>query len=459
MLAFFDALVNQEQRTRDQQDESSSDSNDSFFNDTSSTDSFGDDIGDGDMLADLPFSRGPIDFMRYPYPDEEPGRATWDFMTPQERWDWHHGRRDWYYEDEGGEARSGTLSSVETGNTSSFEPPWSDESEMEQDDDGDVAGESNVSVDEGGDVDLGEKNGGEEEKEKEEEEGKGGMRKGRRYRSGVGHSKSKNTQNDGTATSQERTTESSDLAAGAATACTASTSETGVKRKPQQSRKRTSKQDAPINDMLFIDGAPCSSSQKSNEATPTQQQTVSDSEQPSTSTRGPQTGDSSETTPPRQGRKQRCDHERKQYTAEDFLKPIPATKFYSSRQNSNRSTPDQPPSSETSCSSNNNNRVQKKLCSQEHESSNTLSSSATAANSSHSEAVRLAAGTTSGAYDLRNRRHSEPNDAVGSTCSGVREGSRGNETASRKSETSLRKGKRTKRQRTDGDNVKLPRKS
>ena len=93
VLAFFDALVNEEERNlhgRDTLSVSSdhSGSRDSLLSELESDDSF------SDIAC-------PVrDFMRYPYPDEDPGRATWDFMTPQERWDWHHGRRDWYYEDD-----------------------------------------------------------------------------------------------------------------------------------------------------------------------------------------------------------------------------------------------------------------------------------------------------------------------------------------------------------------------
>ena len=133
VLAFFDALVNEEERGINLCDTPSSDdpvTPDSYLSDPPSSD---------DSFSDLTFPmspwHSPADFMRYPYPDEEPGRATWDFMTPQERWDWHHGRRDWFYAEDGDDEGG----SDETGSLTSGEPP-SSENEMEGEGEGEGTG-------------------------------------------------------------------------------------------------------------------------------------------------------------------------------------------------------------------------------------------------------------------------------------------------------------------------------
>ena len=99
---------------------------------SSSLDSFPDSDSDSplsDPLSDLwrPFcSSPPRDFMRYPYGGHSPpDRATWDFMTPRERWEWYNGpyRGDLAEFDNSGSA---TPTSIETGNTSSFDPLFSD---------------------------------------------------------------------------------------------------------------------------------------------------------------------------------------------------------------------------------------------------------------------------------------------------------------------------------------------
>lgn len=181
MLAFFDALVNEEVRGQNWPNSSSDefDSPRSVPTDFTSSD----DSLSRDIWPVSPFDSSPIDFMRYPYPDEEPGRATWDFMTPQERWDWHHGRRDWYYENGDDEDRDSTPTSIETGNSSS----WS-ESEMEEDYDG------------GGARKCSSRDAGHSSDEAEDESVRGeggedgrGSRKGRCYRS----QGSKKTEKDG----------------------------------------------------------------------------------------------------------------------------------------------------------------------------------------------------------------------------------------------------------------------
>lgn len=173
MLAFFDALVNEEVRGQNWPNSSS----DEFDSPRSVTTDFpsSDDSLSRDIWPVSPFDSSPIDFMRYPYPDEEPGRATWDFMTPQERWDWHHGRRDWYYENGDDEDRGTTPSSIETGTTSL----WSDGSEMEGDYNGEGACKCAIR-------DAAGLSGDETEDESEREEGTEdgrGSRKGRCYRS------------------------------------------------------------------------------------------------------------------------------------------------------------------------------------------------------------------------------------------------------------------------------------
>lgn len=203
MLAFFDALVNEEVRGQNWPNSSSDefDSPRSLLSDFSSSN----DSLSREIWPVSPFDSSPIDFMRYPYPDEEPGRATWDFMTPQERWDWHHGRRDWYYENGDEEDRDTTPSSIETGNTSSFEPPWSDESEIEGDYDGEEAHKcSSKDAGRSGDDEAEEESvRGEEAEDGGRSSGHGGgSRKGRCYRS-QGNLNSKKTESDGEIVSRE----------------------------------------------------------------------------------------------------------------------------------------------------------------------------------------------------------------------------------------------------------------
>ena len=94
-MAFFDALVNEEE---------------SRSSDLSTTPEYVvEDCYSSDDSPPLPRRAGqnpcPFNFMQYPYPDEERGRATWYVTTPHERWDRHHGIREWYYgdDDEGDE--------------------------------------------------------------------------------------------------------------------------------------------------------------------------------------------------------------------------------------------------------------------------------------------------------------------------------------------------------------------
>lgn len=394
MLAFFDALVNEEERSHNWYDTMSDDSDSpgSLLSDLASSD---ESLSGGVIWPASPFDYGPVDFMRYPYPDEEPGRATWDFMTPQERWDWHHGRRDWFYEDRESN-RSSTPSSIETRNTSSFEPPWSDDSETERD-----AGFSVDEVEE----ELG-------EGDNETEGGGGrGTRKGRRYRS-QGHSNHRRDCDKQTPKDNGKKAESCDSTTyQEKDVATTSRSGEKVKRKPG-SKKRSSDREPPFK---IIFRGPGSTSQKSNEGTSTQTAcSLPDSQQPSTSAEAPAVP-SGVPTGSHQTKEEHGNEEQRENNAEDSLKPIPPVRFYSSCQNSNNSVPTQLHTVETPSVS---NGVKKKLCSQGQES----------------------APSTSSGYETKLGTGENSDTTARPTCSGSQ-----GLTASRKGKASSRKGKHVKR--------------
>ena len=347
VLAFFDALVNEEESLCD----SSSDDSDissSLLMDPDSDDSFSD-------ITFPMFGDGPVDFMRYPYPDEEPGRATWDFMTPQERWDWHHGRREWYYAD--GEDAS---TPSETGNSSSFEAPWSEDSDMERgDDDGREA--TRESTGDGFSVTEGK----EGAKRGDKEQGKSVVTENGPSSSSARPSNSeteRETQRDSNAMPQNNDSSNScESAQPGNCKCCREKFRITIGEETKRKSKRSSEPEPPFR-ILYIGGG---SHQK--ETT-----TDHESQQPSTSKETQAVNGSASdvvTTPLCQIKKARGNGEQ---GGGDLFKPIPPVQFYSSRQTSSSSLP---PCTNTENTSVCNDSIKKKLCSQGQENVPSTSSS------------------------------------------------------------------------------------
>ena len=337
VLAFFDALVNEEERGLDSLCDSSSDDSDvpsSLLMDPDSDDSFSD-------ITFPMFGDGPVDFMRYPYPDEEPGRATWDFMTPQERWDWHHGRREWYYAD--GEDAS---TPSESGNSSSFEAPWSEDSDIERrDDDAREATRENASLSVAEDK--------EGVKREHKEQGKGVVTENGPSSSSAHPSNSeteRQTQKDAHEMPQNK--ESSDSCESAQPGdckCCREKFRITIGDETKRKSKRTSEPESPFR-ILYIGGG---SHQKET--------ADHESQQPSTSKETQAVNGSAPdvvTTPFCHTKKACGDGEQGDG---DLFKSIPPVQFYSSRQTSSASLP---PHAGAQNPSDSNNSIRKRLCSQ-----------------------------------------------------------------------------------------------
>jgi hypothetical protein len=340
VLAFFDALVNEEERGFSSLCDSSSDDSDapsSLLMDPDSDDSFTD--------ISFPFGDGPVDFMRYPYPDEEPGRATWDFMTPQERWDWHHGRREWYYAD--GEDAS-TPSDV--GNSSSYEATWSDDSDIEREDDGGDTAREGASHDFSVGEDEVRARGGDEKPRKGAVTGNGECSSSQAHPSN-GETE-RETQKDGDGRPQNSGSCES-AQPGECKCCREKFRITIGEGESRRKSKHTSEREPPFR-ILYIGGG---SHEKKT--------TDNDFQQPSTSKETQAANGSASdvvTTSPIQTKKECGNEQQGDGCAVDLPKAIPPVQFYSSRQTSSAAVP--PHTSTQSPLAVSSNGVKKRLCSQ-----------------------------------------------------------------------------------------------